>query len=758
MTIKQVVGLILLLLLVSSFLTFLFMGYTRAHIPEYVVGDIARSDVVVPMDVFIEDEEATKLKKADAREKVLPVYRFDASKGASKISAVSGAFTTCRQYLETEAVFRRKSIRREAQVDFKKLPDPVRNQIVANLSLLGKDFTQDKIVSALVAERFSPSLENQLAEFLKTAYSTPIVVDEQRLVPGKTSLRAIKGTGEEAVVQLDEVLTLSQAREKAGESIKRSEYPADSKPLLQSLVGSLLEPNLAFDFEATQARQEQAVGNVDPVLRKLKKGKIIVRQGDEIRPDHLSQFQAIRNARTSEFSVARTSGTGLLIATLLLFLGIFLRTFSRTQRWSYVKQSIMISVVLLSNILLLKMFWFIYESVSHNFVASPLSEKTHFFFALPFAFGAMLVALLGKEHMALIFSVFFCVLAGLAVETDFLGYVYIFLSNLVGILLVRKATQRIAVVGSGFRLGLVAVGLFTVIQISRQAPLDLSVTAFGAGLALLSGPITGGLLVFTMPLCERLFMVATEIQLSELGNLNLPLIRGLILRAPGTYNHSIAVGTLAEGAAKAIGLNPLFLRVACLYHDIGKSVHPEYFVENQKEVNIHEQISPQESVKMLVAHVTEGIQMARAANLPPLIVDIIPQHHGTKLATFFFEKAKRQAGLDTFKINEEDFRYPGPKPQSREAAIIMLADAVEAAARTLQDHSQEKLLELIQKIVATTAEDGQFSECEITLAEIDLITFSFLETLSSIYHSRITYPGFDFDQKQVSKKVQARAK
>ncbi len=378
-------------------------------------------------------------------------------------------------------------------------------------------------------------------------------------------------------------------------------------------------------------------------------------------------------------------------------------------------------------------------------MAPPLSEKSYFFFALPFALGGMLMALLTEERIALVFLIINCVLLGQAAQSNYSGFFYVLISSLVGILTVRNAAQRVGIVASGFKLGLVAVGLFLFLQMSESVPMDFQIGIFGATLAFLSGPINASLLVFSLPLLERLFLVTTEIRLSELGNHNLPLIRELILKAPGTYNHSIAVGTLAEGAAKTIGLNPLFVRVACLYHDIGKSLHPEYFVENQQGENPHERLSPEESVKLLKEHVTQGVRMAESANLPPPIVDIIPQHHGTRSLSFFFEKAKKLAGTAAIHLNEEEFRYAGPKPQSKEAAIIMLADGVEAAARTLREHNQQTLLALIQTIVSTAAEDGQFSECEITLADIERITFSFLETLSSFYHSRIAYPGFDFD-------------
>jgi putative nucleotidyltransferase with HDIG domain len=270
--------------------------------------------------------------------------------------------------------------------------------------------------------------------------------------------------------------------------------------------------------------------------------------------------------------------------------------------------------------------------------------------------------------------------------------------------------------------------------------------SFGASLAFLSGLVNAVVLVFTLPLCEHLFMVTTEIRLSELGNLNLAPIRELMLKASGTYNHSIAVGTLCEGAAKAIGINPLFLRTASLYHDVGKTVQPEYFVENQRAGNPHDRISSMESIRILQDHITHGISLAKKAHLPSSIVDMIPQHHGTKLIQFFFEKAKKEMADSGETAQEDEYRYAGPKPQTKAAAILMLADGIEAASRTLADHSQIRLLDLIRKIITDTAEDGQLSECDITLSELNLITHSFLETLSSYHHVRIAYPGFDFHQ------------
>ena len=442
----------------------------------------------------------------------------------------------------------------------------------------------------------------------------------------------------------------------------------------------------------------------------------------------------------------QTIGMASLIAILLTILALFVR-FIASNQWSYLRLVGFFLLTLTANLLLIKASWFVCESVSQSFPASPFNDKMYFFYLLPFAYGSMLITLLAGVRRAQLFTIFLSILAGQSLGTDSYGFFYILITNLTGIIFMRNVFQRIGIIGAGFKLGLSAAVLFFILQATAQTPMDVSSGIFGAALAFLSGLFNSLLLVFMLPLCERIFLVTTEMRLSELGNLNLPLIRDLILKAPGTYNHSIAVGTLCEGAAKAIGLNPLFLRIASLYHDIGKTARPDFFVENQQGAGSpHDRISPQESAHILQDHVTCGISIARKAKLPPTIVDLIPQHHGTKLMQFFYEKAKGQAAESGGNVQEDEFRYCGPKPQTKAAAILMLADGIEAAARTLNDHSQNKLLDLIQKIIADTTEDGQFAECDITLSEINRITYSFLETLSSYYHGRIAYPGFDFNQ------------
>jgi putative nucleotidyltransferase with HDIG domain len=600
----------------------------------------------------------------------------------------------------------------------------------------------------LVSEGFDERLEKLLAGVLNRSAALLIVEDEKAFISGKTHFKTVEANGKERTQAFEEVLTWRQALQRLESwMVSNSDSAGSARFIVEHLLTRLLQPNLSFDLQATEEKQAEAAAGADPVLRQLKKGKVILRQGDEVQADHLLQIDAIRKTSQKASSLQKISSLGALLAAVLGMCAYFLRLLPQ-QQWSHAKLAVLLGVVLVGNLALLKAVWFFCGALSSKFLASPFNDSSYFFFALPFAFGAMLITLLAGERVALLFLVFFNSLAALAVRTDTHGLFYILIVNLLGIWAVAKASQRVGVVLSGFRLGLAATTLFVLVQMSRQAPLDWSAGAFGSVLAFLSGPINAGLLVFALPLCERLFSVTTEIRLSELGNVNLPLLRQLILKAPGTYNHSIAVGTLSEGAAKAIGLNPLFARVACLYHDVGKSLQPEYFIENQQGSNPHEGLSPEESVRIVTSHVSEGIRLAREAALPPAIVDIIPQHHGTKLLASFYSKERALADGDESKVPQERFRYKGPKPQSKEAALIMLADGVEAAARTLKDHSQERLLELIRRIVSAASEDGQFADCEITLADLERITFSFLETLSRFYHGRITYPGFEFGEKR----------
>jgi len=271
-------------------------------------------------------------------------------------------------------------------------------------------------------------------------------------------------------------------------------------------------------------------------------------------------------------------------------------------------------------------------------------------------------------------------------------------------------------------------------------PFDLQlVYKLGFGMA---GGITAAIIVTGLvPLVEAAFCYTTNVKLLELANMNNRFLRDLVIQAPGTYHHSIVVGNLAETAAETIGANPLLARVAAYYHDIGKVRKPLYFVENiATQENRHVKLAPSMSALILQAHVKDGVDMAREARLGQELIDIIQQHHGTSLMKYFFEKAKNSENPGVQQAKESDYRYPGPKPQTREAALIMLADAVEAAGRTLVDPTPARIQGMVQKIVNNIFIDGQLDECELTLKDLHKIAKSFNLVLSGTFHHRVDYP------------------
>jgi putative nucleotidyltransferase with HDIG domain len=267
--------------------------------------------------------------------------------------------------------------------------------------------------------------------------------------------------------------------------------------------------------------------------------------------------------------------------------------------------------------------------------------------------------------------------------------------------------------------------------------------------AVIGGFVNAAVLMGVIPLIESLFQYTTDIKLLELSNLHAPLLRELMIRAPGTYHHSMLVGTLVEAAAETIHANPLLARVAAYYHDVGKLSKPQYFIENAGQgENRHDRLAPSMSALILTSHVKEGVELAREHHLGRSIVDIIRQSHGTALITFFYQKARNMSDPEVQNINERDFRYPGPKPQTREAGLVMLADCVEAASRTLTDPNPARIQGMVQKIINNIFIDGQLDECELTLKNLHEIAKSFNRILCGIYHQRIDYPEPAFKERK----------
>jgi hypothetical protein len=362
-------------------------------------------------------------------------------------------------------------------------------------------------------------------------------------------------------------------------------------------------------------------------------------------------------------------------------------------------------------------------------------------FGIPVPLGAMLVTLIFDFHTAIIFSFVMSLLSGIWLNNP-LYTLYVFIGSLAAAFSVIRCKKRSALIMGGIYVSIVnsmTAGIILLFSGDLFTPAAPPALMFAA----MSGIMVSAIVSFLLPVIEYFFGIATDISLIELLDLNHPLMHNLMIAASGTYHHSVVVGNLAEAAAEVVGANPLLARVCAYYHDIGKMKMPDYFVENQKgSVNRHEKLTPHMSGMILISHVKEGVELARQHKFPKTVIDVIQQHHGTSLIVYFFQKALEQETSDNIP-SQVNYRYPGPKPQTRVAALVMMADAVEAASHSLAEPTPARIMALVEKIINNIFLDGQIDECELTLKDLSEIKQRFTYILTSIFHRRIEYPEID---------------
>jgi putative nucleotidyltransferase with HDIG domain len=403
----------------------------------------------------------------------------------------------------------------------------------------------------------------------------------------------------------------------------------------------------------------------------------------------------------------------------------------------------LVGISALVGLVLMRVGFAVAEGIAAQSTHAPTNDASLWSFAIPLAAAALLVTLLVDTQLALITAVLTAIFAGLLAPNGMLTTCFALVSSSAAIYGIGRYRERQSVTKAGLVVGLVNVGLALAVMLAAQKPLTLNAILLAAACGLAGGLLT---IVFTaglLPVNESFFGILTDVKLLELSNADLPVLGQLALRAPGTNQHSHAVGQLAEEACRAIGANSLLARIGALYHDIGKLAAPEMFVENQSGGhNPHDRLRPTQSAKIITSHVTYGLKLAREIGLPRQIADFIPQHHGTRTLHFFLRKAQAEA-REGEAVDDADFRYPGPKPQFKEAAIMMLADSCEAAARSLSRPDPENIRAIVGKIFDAIVSDGQLDECDLSLRELTKIRETVITSLTAIYHARIDYPGFN---------------
>jgi putative nucleotidyltransferase with HDIG domain len=440
------------------------------------------------------------------------------------------------------------------------------------------------------------------------------------------------------------------------------------------------------------------------------------------------------------------SSIGLLVLVLASYLiawrfvdyraGVFDLSISKRRAFALVGSAVMVETAVM------RLGFMVAIGLSGQRTHPALNDPAVWSYAIPFAAASLLVTMLVDKQLGLIAGAIASIFAGLLAPAGMHMTVYAFISCSAAVYGIKRYRERQSVTLAGLVVAGVNCVTALALLVFTQHPAKISSALVAAGCGIGGGLLTIIFAAGGVPINESLFGILTDIRLLELSNADLPVLSQLALRAPGTNQHSHAMGQLAEDACRAIGANGLLARIGSLYHDIGKVAAPDYFVENQTGHNPHDRLRPAQSAKIITSHVTYGLRLAKEIGLPQRVADFIPQHHGTRTLHFFLRKAEAQAGNGE-KVCEADFRYPGPKPQFKEAAILMLADSCEAAARSLAHPDPESIRSIVIRIFDAVVSDGQLDECNLTLRELTEIREAIVTSLVAIYHTRIDYPGFN---------------
>ncbi len=713
-------------------------------------------------DYDIVHSTMTEQRRLEARSAVRPVYDHNPVVTEEVRASVRAAFRTMRERLAApeapapvEGELEPRRPRRPTPPTPEELAQREELRGLFQEALFGQKEAglEPEDFQALHANRFSEEAEAATLLLVERAYGSErvpvfIAVSREELsregVQGIT-IRDVRHSGEQTLAGT--APGVLDVRETHAELDRFASIPGNLLPdapgvqrrAVLRLAKRLVRPNLTINIAETDGRRKQAAAAVKDAVLPVKKGQRVIGDGELVNDSHLVILRGMR-AQTDRLDLLQLQigGTGvvaLLVSAAYAFCRASFRRFRPTR-----KDGLLLGLLLVGLLGLLQLWVSIADAVQDRYTALPLEAL---YYAFPVAAGAMLVRFVLSEELALFFAIVFSCLAGVMLGNSLAFGIYTLMGSLVAADRITRAKDRVGIFKAGLVTGAVSLlaVLFLFLMEGKGLVGDTLATALFAAMGTaVAVPV---LVMALTPLIEALFGYASDIKLLELANLNHPALKELIVQAPGTYHHSIIIGTLVENAAEAIGANPLLARSCAYYHDIGKGRNPLYFGENQKGENRHDGLAPAMSAVIIKRHVTEGLEMARQYRLPKLVADAIPQHHGTRLVGYFYHKAvKEQEGKENPQpIDESIYRYPGPKPQFREAALVMIADAVEASTRAMPDPTTTKLQAQVQKIINLIFSEGQLDECDLTLKDLHLIAQSFLHTLEGIYHTRPEYPA-----------------
>ena len=654
---------------------------------DLVVGDVAAAEVRAPRTIEFSSKVETEAARQAARDAVPPQYDFTADTTATIARRQLDSLAAALGPLDSIFALPLAPASREIA-------------LASQLVWLGDDAR--KTLEGLDAEEWS-AVAAEAARVLSLVQRTEI---------RDADLEGVRATLYDRVAQ---------------------SLAAPERTLVAEIVSPLLAPNSTYSQELTDAARAAAAAAVAPVRYDITQGEVLLRPGQRVSAVDLARLEAF-GLTDVQLDVSRIAGWFLLAALVVVLYLAWLFGF-RQELWHRTSALVLLGLLLLVTTLAYVM----------------AGGRSILPFFIPGAAPPILVAVLLGGGPATILATLVAIIAGAVNGLSLELAAYVLAGSLAGIVVIRRGDRLSFFVRAGGAImvaNLAVIAIFSLLG-SRDLTGVLQLCAAAVASAALSVIVAAG----TFQFIGNTFGFLTAFQLLELASPSQPLLRRLLLETPGTYHHSLMVGNLAERAAEAIGADPLLVRVAASYHDIGKLANPLAFIENQAGgVNIHDELDPEASAQVLRAHIPDGIDLAYRGRLPKPLIAFIPQHHGTARVSFFWAKAREQAaapfgGLGTqagqaaaATVDERRYRHAGPKPQSREAAILMLADGVEASVRSLASHDEATIRAMVHQIVDERLEDGQLDECDLTLRDLERTREAFVAQLLGMYHQRVAYP------------------
>lgn len=688
---------------------------------NYSIGDISQEDIVSPRDITYVNIKETEKLKAGVRERVPAIFDLKVSIRDNALKRIETFFTSIEGTpSDTQSI-------NEKMRELKEKNDIEIDRFTLKALLLNYKAKQyEEKISSIADSLLKRGVSDLERRELSTYEANGIIL--KRIKETEITHEKI---GVDRVIGKDEV-------EKAIDQYIKEYYPGldrNSVRLVKIMSLFFLKPDLFYNSEETLRFINEEMKKVEPVFNTIKKGAIIIERGEEITQENYPKLNAII-LYTSQFNLKAVMGIGILLM-LLLYISII----------PFMSEDASFD---LKNFLVISAFTVI--TVSYAFLITLINTRPHslvFGVLIPIAGITMTAEILYKRNvsftLAIVLPIFLLLISG----NDPYTFMFTMGSGLIAIHTVRRAEKRSDLLKSCLFIVIVNELLLTAIGLLREMGSRefFTLLIWGAG----NGVISVILCLGITPFFEILLNIPTNFRLLELSDLNTPIMKKMHIEAPGTYHHSINIANMAENAARYIKANALMVRVASLYHDIGKIPNAEYYIENNRGENKHEFIKPTLSNSILKAHVKIGVEMAKEMKLPEEIIGIVEQHHGTTLMKYFYNQALKNKERGS-EVDKRDYQYQGPKPQTREAAIVMLADTVEAASRVLKNPSAKRIEELVNEITESKFREGQLNESSLTLRELMKISIAFRRYLTGLFHTRIEYP----DDREIEKSIEQR--